>query len=229
MKRYKLAIFDFDGTLADTRASILATVELVLKQAGRPAMERKEIEKLIGLPLTATFEAAGFSGSDLESAITAYRAQYDEVAAETVTLFPGVESTLDALQRSRVRMAVASSKGRAAIPTILGRLGVLDFFELVAGDQDSERKKPAPDLALFVLSKCQVSADESIVIGDTRYDIEMGRSAGCDTCAVTFGYGKDVRASAPTFIAETFPDVLSCFEVSEEESTAIHLNGLHHD
>lgn len=206
--KYELVIFDFDGTLAETRASILTTIERVLELKRKPAMASRDVERLIGLPLSATFEAAGFRGQEVDEAVRLYREHYDSVALATVTLFEGVAPTLARLRERGKRLAIASSKGKAVIPRILRRLGVENHFDVIAGEQDSERKKPAPDLTLFVLSGCGVSPERSIVVGDTRYDIEMGRSAGCDTCAVTFGYGKDVLDAAPTYAVDRFPALL---------------------
>lgn len=204
-------ILDFDGTLADTKQSILTTVRETFAHLGLPPVDDERIEPLIGLPLSMTLGSAGaISGELVGRAVAEYRKRYDEIAARTVALFPGVERTLEELQERNIRLAIASSKGRAALLKLVEHLGIARFFAVVAGEQDAANRKPAPDLALFVLDRLGQRPAQAMVVGDTTYDIEMGKAAGCRTCAVTYGNhtAEALRASTPDFIIPSFHEIV---------------------
>jgi phosphoglycolate phosphatase len=205
---YRLVIFDFDGTIADTRESIVTTVHATLERLGRPSLPTALIEELIGLPLTKTFQAAGLGDCALDDAVRIYRELYDDAAFPTVRLFPEAAETLAGLRAMGVRLAIASSKGKAAIQKILQRFSIMDLFDAIGAEQDVARKKPAPDLALFVLQKCGIAPPQAIVVGDTVYDMEMGREAGCDTCGARYGYGCGLESARATYSIDRVADLI---------------------
>ncbi len=205
------AVLDFDGTIADTKKSILITVKETLKDFGLSSVEDYKIKQLIGLPLSTTFEkVASLQGEKLDKAIKEYRRRYDEIALKTVELFPGVSDTLSLLFENNIKLAIASSKGKEALKRLLNHLGIKDFFSLIAGEQDVANKKPAPDVVELIMRESNSSPKNTLVIGDTTFDIEMGKAAGCFTCAVTYGNHSinELHSASPTFIIKEFQELL---------------------
>lgn len=209
----KTFILDFDGTLADTRGSIVETVRMTLNKLSLPQPSVEKIQAVIGLPLRDTFtQAAGISDESIISqCIEIYRANYNEVSLRTVTLFPEVEATLRKLHSEGYILTVASSKGKEALMKLLAELGISQYVTHVYGEQDVIRKKPAPDMALHIMRQTGTTPEESIVVGDTVFDIQMGKSAGCHTCAVTYGNHSEEKlaSAAPEYMISDFSKLIN--------------------
>jgi len=209
---YRLVVFDFDGTLADTEAGIRCAMDLVARDYGLREVDWPTVKRGIGLPLQLTLEAAlGLGTEKAAEAIPLYRRYYDEVSYASTRLFPGVKETLELLQSRDVLLAIASSKGKAALLAMMRHLGILGYFSFVAGEQDVAQKKPAPDMVNLVLGTLGVAPGECVVVGDTVYDIEMGQRAAADTCAVTWGNNSadELRLLGPTFVVDSFAEIVS--------------------
>ncbi|MDR0232676.1 MAG: HAD family hydrolase [Dysgonamonadaceae bacterium] len=185
----KTIILDFDGTIADTRNSIIQTLQNVAEKLGLPNANESDIKNLIGLPLRDTFiQAYHISNeNDLQNAIKLYRTIYNEFCLNTVELYPNVKSTLETLFSKNIILTVASSKGKDVLSVLLKRLEIIEYITLVLGEQDVTNKKPAPDMVLRILEETKTLPKDALVVGDTIYDIEMGQRAECVTCGVTYG------------------------------------------
>lgn len=206
-----MLILDFDGTIADTRLSIVATIQDTLKELGLNTVKEEEIEKRIGLPLKDTFvEVAGLEGELVDKAIKIYRSKYNEICLNTVKLFPNVKETLKKLHERGVIITVASSKGKDALNKLLKNLEISQYISLIFGEQDVVNKKPAPDMALLILKKTNSKAEDTLVVGDTIFDIGMGKAAGCKTCGVTYGNNtiEQLKEKEPDYIVDDFSKIL---------------------
>ena len=183
-------IFDFDGTLADTRQGIVDTAQEVLRRMGREPADEAALAATIGLPLRENFtRGAGLSEDDADRAVTIYREIFDQVAVPSITAFPGVKEVLDTLSARGIPMAVATSRGQRSLEMLMHHLGLDRFIppERCFGVETASRPKPAPDIVYIILGKLGAKPEETLVVGDTTFDIEMGRAAGCFTCGVSYG------------------------------------------
>ena len=183
-------IFDFDGTLADTRRGILDTAQEVLRRMGREPADEVVLAATIGLPLRENFtRGAGLSETDADRAVAIYREIFDQVAVPSITAFPGVEDVLATLSERGVPIAVATSRGQRSLDMLMHHLGFDRFIPLERcfGVETAARPKPAPDIIYIILGKLGAKPEETLVVGDTTFDIEMGRAAGCFTCGVSYG------------------------------------------
>jgi phosphoglycolate phosphatase len=209
--KFDALILDFDGTIADTRASIVSTVKKTLLRMDLPPVDENEVKKRIGLSLKTTFqEVSSLEESQLDTAIHLYRSMYNDIALQTVTLFPGVFDTLQTLYDRGIKLVIASSKGKQSLAELLEHLGISSIMSCIAGEQDVRNKKPAPDLTYLILDTIRVSANKALVIGDTKYDIQMGKSAGCSTCGVIYGNGtkEEIEAASPSYVIDTFESLI---------------------
>ena len=198
-------VFDFDGTLADTRRGILATAQETLRRMGLPPADETAMAATIGLPLIENFtRGVGMSEEEARHAVAIYREIFEEVAVPVIDLFPGVEETLRTLAGRGIPMAVASSRGQRSLEMLMQKTGLTAFIPLscLFGVENAARPKPAPDLMYVILGRLGVKPEETLVVGDTTFDIEMGRNAGCHTCAVSYG-----NQSADT-LAGAYPDYI---------------------
>lgn len=185
MIRY--VIFDFDGTLADTAYGILKTTEATLKQLGLPAADSGAVVRSIGLPLKGHLAAAGIPEEMLDEAVEIYHDQFYIVAPDFITMYDGVEEILKSLQKAGIRMGVATSRGTRSLTMLLESHHIKDCFDAFGTVDSGTKPKPNPDLVEWVMSRLGASPEETLVVGDTTFDIQMGASAGCRTCAVSYG------------------------------------------
>lgn len=209
-------ILDFDGTIADTGKVILATVAHTLQRLGCPKVEEEEVRKLIGLPLRDMFSKAARITDEalLQKCIEVYRADFNDFCGEHLRLYPEVRETLEALKLRGTTLAIASSRGRASLLELLERLEIAHLFGAVVGEEDVEHTKPAPDAVHRILDATGTAPQEALVVGDTVFDIAMGRAAGTATCGVTYGNHPAERllTAGPTHLIPRFGELLKIME-----------------
>ncbi|WP_028377186.1 HAD family hydrolase [Leeuwenhoekiella sp. MAR_2009_132] len=205
--KYKTLILDFDGTLADTKESIIQTMKFVAHSFNLQNVDENLIESLIGLPLKTTFEKAFLLDEKLiEEATLIYREHYNEIVIDTISLFDGVKETLLDFHSKGINLTVASSKGKAALIKILKKQNIYDIFSFVGGEEDAKNKKPSPDIVNLIIDKYNYQLNECLVVGDTIFDIEMGKRAYVDTCGVTYGNNtrEKLEKQKPNYIIDNF-------------------------
>jgi len=128
-------------------------------------------------------------------------------------LFGGVDATLVALRGKGVRVAVATSKGRATSLDILEHCRIRGLVDEVIGGDSVTRGKPHPEMVERARSLFAASAERTLVVGDTSFDVEMGKAAGVATCAVTYGMhsAAALRALRPEFLIDSFDSLRALF------------------
>src|SRR5690606_4828225 len=168
--------FDFDGTLANTTTAIFTTASHTLRAHDRPVPARDDFLPLIGLPLGDVFARLGVRAEHIPSAVAHYRASFPAGAA--ITLFPGVREVLAGLAARGLSLAVVSSRGRESLSSLLEQLELTDTFVEVIAAEDATQPKPAPEPLLLLAERLDLAPARILVVGDTTYDIEMGRRAG---------------------------------------------------
>lgn len=185
----KLLVFDFDGTLADTNQAILATIARTLAELGRQAGPGEDFTPSIGLPLARIFEQALESRDEqlIARAVRIYRERFPENCQTSVRLFPGVRQGLAELRDAGHLLAIASSRGKSSLLALTELLGISADFVCIAGEEDVERPKPAPDMADLVARQTGILPTSAMFIGDTAFDIVCGRAAGMATCGAAYG------------------------------------------
>lgn len=188
MSEIRCILFDFDGTLADTEAGIVATFKATLERMGENVLSTEAIKSTIGLPLDRQFEMlARFSPEKVKQATDTYRDIFQTVGIAGITLFDGVKEALTRLRQRGYVLGVVSSRHMLSLLQICDLQGITEYFSTIYGVDRVSRPKPAPDTVLLALKELGISPGESLVVGDTVFDLRMGRNAGCRTCGVTYG------------------------------------------
>lgn len=188
----KLIIFDFDGTLGDTKENIVKTMQETMRRMGYPIPDEPTIASTIGLPLETGFEimAPGISQERCLECAALYRIVFDEYKAQLKPqAFPGVKETLARIKESGILMAVASSRLSISLNAFVNDMGLGEYIDFVLGVDFQRKPKPNPDPVLQCLDHFEVPASEALVVGDMAVDIQMGAAALCRTCGVTWGNG----------------------------------------
>ncbi len=209
----RLIVLDFDGTLADTSRGIVRTMTATFQQCGYAVPTAEAICRTIGLPLTQSIaELAGIAGEELDKAVDTYRELFETIGNKGVTLFPEVKETLRTLHEMGHTLCIATSRGHESVKSMCDELGILPYLSHIVACEDVAKAKPHPEAVLILLQMTAMTPAQTWVIGDTTFDIGMGRGAQCRTIGVTYGnHSREELLNAhSTKVVDGFADVLNC-------------------
>lgn len=180
-------LFDFDGTLADTTASIVDTARVTLAEWGYTEEQMGDLLRLVGPPFPfAWTDIYGFSPSDADEITRRYRARYNNLGPESHPLFDGMADLLRELKGAGKRLAVATSKRDYMVKRMIADDGVSDLFEVVAGAIAGERVQKS-EVISFVLGEMHACPDDAVMVGDRSYDVTGANELGIPCVGVLFG------------------------------------------
>jgi phosphoglycolate phosphatase len=188
MLRYRLLVFDWDGTLMDSAARIVASMRAAIRDLNLPPREDDELRNVIGLGLQEALTALYPQGSGLEqkALVERYRHYYLHADPTPCQLFKGAKSLLEQLHSHGYLMAIATGKGRLGLDQALQEVGLAAYF-CASRCADETASKPNPRMLLEIMAQIQTSARETLMIGDTEYDMLMAKNAGTDAVGVKYG------------------------------------------
>lgn len=211
MTKIKNIILDFDGTLGDTASVIINTMQATIRELGLEARSDEECAAMIGLRLVE-IPAVLYPGCEIDADLYAatYRRLFHNYNTEgAVKLYPGVMETLRELHQRGITLTIASSRSHASLAQYVSDLGLSSIISYILGADDVQEGKPQPEAVLKTLDKFGFLASEAIVVGDSKYDIQMGINAGTKTCGVSYGNGTRESLSDADWIIDHFSELLS--------------------
>ena len=206
----KIAILDFDGTLGDTTALIVRTTQAAIRELGLPERSDEQCAAMIGLRLVE-IPPVLFPEHEVDRELYAatYRRIFNEFNTEgAVELYQHVMETLKELKRRGIILTIASSRSNASLTEYINNLGLASTITYILGANDVKEGKPNPEAVLKTLEAHGIPADEALVVGDTVFDIDMGRNAGVKTCGVTYGNGSRESLSNADWLIDDFGKLL---------------------
>src|SRR3954453_15985228 len=192
-KPLKLVIFDCDGTLVDSQHMIVTAMTRAYEAHGIPLPERETLLSVIGLSLIEAFTKLGSGTTDfpVESLAAHYRDAFHAMrgpGAPVEPLYPGAAEAIAALAlRGAVVLGMATGKSQRGVRLVLGHHGLLDHFITIKTADDAP-SKPHPEMVLAAMQDANAEPENTVVVGDTVYDMEMARAAGASGIGVTWGY-----------------------------------------
>ncbi|MFP4132219.1 MAG: HAD-IA family hydrolase [Thiohalospira sp.] len=216
MAERRLMIFDWDGTLMDSEARIVAAMQGACRDLGLEVPDRERACDVIGLGLAEALRRLVPDLPDHRHAEMAerYRHYYLEADDTPTPLFAGVPELLQGLESAGHLLAVATGKGRAGLDRALADSGLAGRFHATRTAEET-RSKPHPQMLEELLEFTGCEPGEAVMVGDTEYDLLMARNAGMPAVGVTWG------VHHPERLRETGPEAL----VSDMEELARWLHG----
>ena len=180
-------LFDFDGTLADTKPAIADTARRVLREWGMTDDEIADPGRLVGPPFPAAFSIVyGMSDEDAAEVTRRYRAICAKLGLETHMLFDGMAELLHSLKAADKRLAITTSKREEMAHAMLADNGVEQLFDVIVGQTDPTRADKTTLLG-DTLAALGCSADEAVMVGDRFYDVEGAAANGVPCVGVYLG------------------------------------------
>ncbi len=210
MDNFKIIILDFDGTLGDTASVIVQTMQATIKELGLPVRSDKECAAMIGLRLIE-IPPALFPDCEVDGELyaTTYRRLFRIFNTDgAVTLYPNVMETLKELKQRGLILTIASSRSHRSLAEYVENLGLSDIISYFLGAEDVTEGKPHPEPVNKTLGHFNIKAEEALVVGDTTFDIHMGRNAGTKTCGVTYGNGNRESLAEADHLIDDFGALL---------------------
>ena len=203
--KYGLIVFDWDGTIIDSAATIAECIRESARDMGLPVPSTERASHVIGLGLHDSLRTAvpELPAQQYPQFVANYRRHF-LAREDAMRLFSGMEELLVRLKESH-RLAIATGKSRRGLDRALTATGVARHFS-ASRCADETNPKPHPAMLLELMDQLSHSRTETLMIGDTSHDLEMARAAGVDALAVTYGAHNEegLRACAPL---ECFPSV----------------------
>ncbi|MHA4769049.1 HAD family hydrolase [Staphylococcus capitis] len=201
---YKNLIFDFDGTIADSKECSIVATQKSFKERGLEEPTVNLIEYYMGLPIEKSFSlmsSVDLDDHQLEALIKTFRQNYKEVESSYLKLYKHMTEQLQSLSKDKQLFVVSSKK----TDVLIRNLEILDIdhlFTEVIGSDKVNHYKPSPDGINYILNKYQLENEETIYIGDAIFDMQMANSAKVASCAVTWGTHsiEELKSENPTYI-----------------------------
>ena len=187
----RLVVFDLDGTLVDSRRDLADAANALVTGLGGRALSEDEVAEMVGegaaLLVRRALAASGLQ-SDTPGALDRFLAHYeDHLLAHTIP-YRGVMETLLGLA-GRYRLAVLTNKPSHATDRILEGLGLASFFDRTIGGDTPLGRKPEPAGLLALIEGAGATRETTILVGDSRIDLQTARAAGTAVCLARYGFG----------------------------------------
>jgi phosphoglycolate phosphatase len=207
MDKYKVILFDLDGTLSDPKVGITKSVQYALQKLNIIEPDIDKLECFIGPPLQVTFaEQYGFDEEKTQKAIHFYRERFKETGMFENELYSGIPLLVKTLREHTFKLVVATSKPTLFADQILKHFNIDHYFELVVGSNLDGTRTSKTEIIQCILDKYKEHhLDDFIMIGDRKHDVIGANNTGIDSIGVTFGYGsfEELSHSNPTYIVNS--------------------------
>jgi phosphoglycolate phosphatase len=224
----KLVIFDCDGTLVDSQHIIVAALERAFAASGLALLPRERVLAVIGLSLPLAAERL-LPDADMRTiaAVTeGYKAAFGVLRQDPAhhePMFPGARQALEALgQHDDVLLGLATGKSRRGVIALFERFGLDSHFATIQ-TADTHPSKPHPSMILHAMEHVGVEPEDTVMIGDTTFDMEMAVNAGVGAIGVAWGYHRvgALKRAGAQMIVERYEDLVPAIE----ERLALQGNG----
>lgn len=207
--KYDLVVFDWDGTVMDTTATIAAGFRHAAAELGYRVPTEEEVRSVIGLdwPSAISKIVPSCPVEEHEHFREVYWKWYVPHEKDVV-IFPGMQEIIVGLKKLGVKRAIATGKSREGLNRVFALTGLESEFE---STQTASECLPKPNAEMLEKIEIElgIPASRTVMIGDTTHDVHMAHRYGCDVVAMTYGASTldDLKASEPTYLCDTVRDL----------------------
>ena len=189
----RLVVFDCDGTLVDSQQAIVRSTETALSAFDLPTPERRAILYAVGLPVDVAMRrhAPDVDDATLGKIIELFRDTYRDLSLQDdrgQIMFDGMHDLICTLgQQDETLLAVVTMKSRRGLGRVVDAYNIRDYFQSLKSADDGPGK-PAPDLLIDAMAECGVTPAQTVMVGDTSFDMLMAKAANVHAIGVGWGY-----------------------------------------
>lgn len=214
-------LIDLDGTLIDSVPDLAYCVDEMMKQLDMPVRGEDAVRNWVGNGVQRLTERALINAVDgmpeqelMDKAYPIFLELYKENTSKRSCVYDGVVDGIEWMKAQGYRVACVTNKAEAFTLPLLKDKGLLDYFEVVVSGDTCEKKKPDPMPLLHAAELLGVSADNALMIGDSKSDVKAARAAGFNIFCMTYGYnhGEDIRDYNPDVIMDSFAELPNYLE-----------------
>lgn len=211
MREKQYILFDLDGTLTDSGSGIIQSILYALGQMGKPTPSMETLRAFVGPPLLDSFmEFCHMSEEEAKEAVSHYRTYYKDKGIFDNRLYDGIEQTLSRLQQAGKTLILATSKPEFFAKKILEYFHIDSYFTYIAGADMEGKREEKIQVMKYALSLANITnLDETIMIGDRKFDVESAKQLGMESIGVLYGFGseEELETYGATYLAETTGDI----------------------
>lgn len=206
----KTILFDLDGTVTDSGEGIINCAAMTLERLGLPVPDRESLRLFVGPPLHDTFVKFGVPETMADRAVEIYRSRYHTVGKFENYPYPGIRQLLEALQSRGYRLLIATSKPEKLSCEILAHFDLARYFERICGATMDRSRITKSDVIAYLLADFP-DRGETIMVGDTAFDVTGAAAHGIPTVGVSWGYGEeaDMLRAGAVAAAHTMDELLA--------------------
>lgn len=205
----KAILFDLDGTLTDSGEGIINSVIPALEHYGIAIPSREELRVFVGPPLHDTFLRFGVPADQLDNATEIYRSRYIPIGKFENAPYPGIPELLETLKAQGHKLFVATSKPEPMAVEILEHFDLARYFDRICG-ASMDTSRSSKEAVIAYLLEQNGSAENMVMVGDTKYDVIGAKAHGIPTIGVSWGYGEieEMLEAGAAAIAHTPQELL---------------------
>jgi len=187
-------LFDLDGTLTDPGLGITNSILYALGKMGFPKPPRENLYPFIGPPLTESFQKyCGMTAAQAEEALRLYREYFSVTGLFENSVYDGIPEMLASLRNAELRLCLATSKPEIYARRIVERFDLAPYLDFVGGATLSGERNAKADVIAYVLNETGTAADQTIMVGDRRHDVEGAAVHRSPAIGVLWGYGDETE------------------------------------
>ena len=188
----KTILFDFDGTVANTNRLIIDSWQHVFRTVHGKEADEADIKATFGEPLGISM-VKNFPDMNPEEAIDMYRSHQKDIYEDMIEPFPGMIELLQGLKEKGYQVGIVTSRLRNSTMIGLRKFGIMEVIDCIVTCEDTDKHKPDPEPALIALERLCAKAEETLMVGDSMFDIKCAHIAGMK--AVMVGWAEAITVA----------------------------------
>jgi phosphoglycolate phosphatase len=183
-------LFDLDGTLIHSLPGIEEALQATLKHLGRNSYDKAAFRPLVGYPLEKVFKKLlGEDDPDVGIAVRIYRRFYMDIGLPQARPYGGIPKMLEALHKRNRSLHIVTARNEEVAKAILEKNGMIGYILSVRGERQGDGRESKTDLLTEVIRDQRLDPEDTVMVGDRRFDTEAALANGCVSIGVTYGYG----------------------------------------
>ncbi len=199
-KSYECCIFDLDGTLLDTSAGLLRSLDYTIAICNLPPFPEEKRLSIIGPPIRVSLQNQyHLSDSKADKALAVFREYYESEELFSASLYPGIPQLLARLRERGIKLALGTYKMIGFARDILAHFEIEEYFNYIGGADPAGKRTKTDILNLCLAELTGGNPDRALMVGDSQFDARAAAEAGIDFLAVTYGFGFKTQAEVKRF------------------------------